>query len=86
MKTKLLITLLVIALIASVAFGVVACNPNDEPDGPKNPSGNTVVIETLPDMVDYGADSKYYADGKATYSNSKVVEWTGELETKQDEE
>ena len=88
MKTKLLITLLVIALVASVALGVVACNPDvpdKNPDGGKN-NQNTVVIETLPDMVDYGADSKYYADGKVGYSNSKVLEWTGELETKQDEE
>ena len=86
MKTKLLITLLVIVLIASVAFGVVACNRTQPDDPTNNPTGNTVVIETLPDMVDYGADSKYYADGKATYSNSKVVEWTRDLETKQDEE
>lgn len=87
MKTKLLITLLVIALVSSIAFGVVACTPDkNNDDGDKNKGKNTVVIETLPDMVDYGADSKYYADGKVGYSDSKILEWTGELETKQDEE
>ena len=86
MKTKLLITLLVIALVASVAFGVVACTPKNQGDGNKDTGKNTIVIETLPDMVDYGADQKYYADGLMGYSDSKVLEWTGELETKQDEE
>lgn len=87
MKTKLLITLLVIVLVSSIAFGVVACTVKDDVTD-KNNGGNknTVVIETLPDMVDYGADSKYYADGRIGYSDSKVQEWTGELETKQDEE
>ena len=87
MKTKLLITLLVIALVSSIAFGVVACTPdNNNDDGDKNKGKNTVVIETLPDMVDYGADAKYYNDGTTGYSDGKVLEWTGELETKQADE
>ncbi len=88
MKTKLLITLLVIALVASVALGVVACNPTDDGSNSGNGNGgkNTAVIETLPDMVDYGADSKYYANGTTGYSSGKVAEWTDSLNLKQDDE
>ena len=86
MKTKLLITLLVIALVASVAFGVVACTPKDDGGDKNNDNKNTVILQTLPDMVDYGADAKYYNNGTTGYSNGKVIEWTGKLETKQAEE
>ncbi len=85
MKRKLLIVLLVLTLVASIGFSVISCNDpvQDNPTpGPKD----SVVIDPLPDMIDYGADSKYYQDGISTYSSSKKQDWTIDLEEKQDEE
>ncbi len=87
MKKKLLIILLVIALVASAAFGLLACNdPKKENPNPDPAVKNTVNITILPDMVDYGADSKYYADGTTGYSDSMKNTWTSELEAKQEDE
>ncbi|MBQ9115337.1 MAG: hypothetical protein IJY07_05290 [Clostridia bacterium] len=63
MKRKLLIFLVVLTLVASIGFSIVACNGGKKgKDEPKQPDKNTVVIETLPDMIDYVADSKYYQE------------------------
>lgn len=88
MKRKLLFVLLVITLVASIGVSVIACNnPNkDKGDGDdgKNTKGN--IIDPLPDMIDYGADSKYYQDGTTPYSSTIKTTWTQKLEDKQDEE
>lgn len=87
MKRKLLIVLLVLTLVASIGFSIVACNGgNNNKIDDNKPDKNTVVIETLPDMIDYGADSKYYQEGTSTYSSQKRQEWIMDLEEKQDEE
>ncbi len=88
MKRKLLIILLVVTLVASVCFSVVACNDPVNPNNPKPGPGSTTedIIEPLPDMVDYGADSEYYKAGTVIYSATKKNEWTFELNAKQDEE
>ena len=86
MKRKLLIVLLVITLVASIGL-TAACIDQKRPDPTRpttNKGGN--IIDPLPDMIDYGADSKYYQDGTTPYSSTMKTAWTQKLEDKQDEE
>lgn len=86
MKRKLLIALLVITLMASLCFSLIACGDKTPKPPTPGPDKEIVVIKPLPDMVDYGASDDYYKDGTTPYSSAKRLEWTQELEEKQDKE
>ena len=91
MKRNLLVILLVLVLVASLGLSLIACggkgDGGDGGDGSGSGNGKaTVDIKILPDMVDYGADPKYYAKGDEIYQESVKLGWKSDLEKKQDEE
>lgn len=84
MKRKIFKVLACVLVLSIVMVGLVACIKDKDNDKQNNDKDDTIDINILPDMVDYGT-AVYYDVQKVDYSSHKVA-WEEELNAKLVEE
>ena len=84
MKRKIFKVLACVLVLSIVMVGLVACIKDKDKGKQDNDKDDTIDINILPDMVDYGT-AVYYDVQKVDYSSHQVA-WENELDAKRGEE
>lgn len=84
MKRKIFKVLACVLVLSIVMVGLVACIKDKDKGKQDNGKDDTIDINILPDMVDYGT-AVYYDVQKVDYSSHQGA-WEKELKAKRDEE